>query len=167
MPLLGKILLAFVPTQLPLGILEGAMTAGMVVLLFRKRPDLLIKMGVIKAGKMVAGKEGAIALIVCFFIACSVLSAPIPADASSWKGVDEAVVEKVAKEHGRGAKALFFDLEEQGDLPLFLFLIAGVVGGFGAGYAWRMLVAEKKPASQTEAAKEGLSGMDAATEKRR
>ena len=47
LPLLGKIVIAFIPTQLPLGILEGAMTAGMVLLLFRKRPDLLVKMKVI------------------------------------------------------------------------------------------------------------------------
>lgn len=47
-PLFWKILIAFIPTQLPLGILEGAMTAGMVVLLYKKRPDLLIKMKVLK-----------------------------------------------------------------------------------------------------------------------
>jgi cobalt/nickel transport system permease protein len=51
LPLLEKILLAFVPTQLPLGILEGAMTAGMVMLLYRKRPDILVKMRVITAGE--------------------------------------------------------------------------------------------------------------------
>ncbi|OGW21524.1 MAG: cobalamin biosynthesis protein CbiM [Nitrospirae bacterium GWA2_46_11] len=49
MPLFWKILIAFIPTQLPLGILEGAMTAGMVTLLYKKRPDLLVKMRVIKA----------------------------------------------------------------------------------------------------------------------
>ena len=48
LPLFYKIMLAFIPTQLPLGILEGAMTAGMVVLLYKKRPDLLVKMGVLK-----------------------------------------------------------------------------------------------------------------------
>jgi len=48
MPLFWKIFIAFIPTQLPLGILEGAMTAGMVVLLYRKRPDLLVKMHVLK-----------------------------------------------------------------------------------------------------------------------
>ncbi len=48
MALFWKILLAFIPTQVPLGILEGAMTAGMVVLLYKKRPDLLVKMRVIK-----------------------------------------------------------------------------------------------------------------------
>ena len=48
MPLFLKILIAFIPTQLPIGILEGAMTAGMVVLLYRKRPDLLVKMHVLR-----------------------------------------------------------------------------------------------------------------------
>jgi len=48
LPLVTKILLAFVPTQLPLGLLEGAMTAGMVTLLARKRPDLLVRMRLMK-----------------------------------------------------------------------------------------------------------------------
>lgn len=39
----GKIALAFVPTQLPLGIVEGMITAGMVSLLLKKRPDLLAR----------------------------------------------------------------------------------------------------------------------------
>jgi cobalt/nickel transport system permease protein len=52
MPLFGKIVIAFIPTQLPLGLLEGAMTAGMLVLLNRKRPDLLIRMRVLKPGEV-------------------------------------------------------------------------------------------------------------------
>ncbi len=48
MPLFTKIVIAFAPTQIPLGILEGAMTAGVVVLLYKKRPDLLVKMMVLK-----------------------------------------------------------------------------------------------------------------------
>ena len=59
-----------------------------------------------------------------------------------WKGVDEAVVEKIAAEHGREAKKPIIDLGE-GDILLFAFLCAGVVGGFAAGYCWRMLVGEK------------------------
>lgn len=43
MPLTGAIMAAFTPTQLPLGVIEGAITAGMVSLLVRKRPDLLKK----------------------------------------------------------------------------------------------------------------------------
>ena len=60
----------------------------------------------------------------------------------SWTGVDEAVVEKIAKEHGREAKQPFIDVGE-GDLQLFVFLRAGAVGGFAAGYYWRKLVGEK------------------------
>jgi cobalt/nickel transport protein len=60
----------------------------------------------------------------------------------SWTGVDEAVVERIAREHGREAKKPLIDLD--GDLQLFAFLVAGVVGGFGAGYYWRRLVSEKK-----------------------
>lgn len=54
LPLAGKIVLAFVPTQLPLGLLEGAMTAGMVLLLYRKRPDLLVRMKVISQQEGIA-----------------------------------------------------------------------------------------------------------------
>jgi cobalt/nickel transport system permease protein len=42
-PLAANIALAFVPTQLPLGLVEGAITAGMVSLLRKKRPDLLAR----------------------------------------------------------------------------------------------------------------------------
>ncbi|MGD0229854.1 MAG: energy-coupling factor ABC transporter permease [Syntrophorhabdales bacterium] len=49
LPLFLKIAAAFVPTQVPLGFLEGAMTAGMVVLLQKKRPDLLVRMKVVGA----------------------------------------------------------------------------------------------------------------------
>ena len=51
-----------------------------------------------------------------------------------WSGVDKAVVEKFAKEHGREAKAS-------------LILAAGAVGGFAAGYYWRVLI-ERKPKSK-------------------
>lgn len=48
LPLFTKILVAFIPTQLPLGILEGAITGGMLVLLNKKRPDLLLKFKILK-----------------------------------------------------------------------------------------------------------------------
>lgn len=55
-----------------------------------------------------------------------------------YTGVDEAVVEKIAGEHGRSARRPLLDPGE-GDLLLFAFLIAGAVGGFAAGYYWRTL----------------------------
>ncbi|HEY6838462.1 MAG TPA: cobalt ABC transporter permease [Geobacteraceae bacterium] len=59
-----------------------------------------------------------------------------------WQGVDEAVVQKIAREHGREARKPLLDPGE-GDLLLFAFLMAGVIGGFGAGYWWRSLNARK------------------------
>lgn len=59
--------------------------------------------------------------------------------AEKWQGVDESVVEKIAKEHGREAREPFINTD-QGDLLLFVFLLAGAVGGFAAGYYWRELI---------------------------
>ena len=64
------------------------------------------------------------------------------AEKAKWSGVDEAVIETIAKEHGREAKPALID-KEQGDILLFMFLIAGAVGGFAAGYYWRVLVTDK------------------------
>lgn len=64
----------------------------------------------------------------------------------AWSGVDEAVVEKIAREHGRVARKPLID-PGTGDILLFVFLAAGVAGGFAGGYYWRMLVGEKKSTS--------------------
>lgn len=61
-------------------------------------------------------------------------------DASEkWQGVDESVIERFAKEFGRESKEPLINTD-QGDLLLFVFLIAGVGGGFAAGYYWRVLI---------------------------
>ncbi len=41
------ILVAFIPTQLPIGILEGFAAAGFFVFVMNRRPDILIRLGVI------------------------------------------------------------------------------------------------------------------------
>ncbi|HEY3276919.1 MAG TPA: hypothetical protein VGJ94_09880 [Syntrophorhabdaceae bacterium] len=56
-----------------------------------------------------------------------------------WQGIDTTVVEKFAKEHGREARGSLIPTD-QGDLLLFLFLLAGAAGGFVAGYHWRSLM---------------------------
>ena len=65
------------------------------------------------------------------------------AEQEKWQGVDETVVGRVAKEHGREARTPLINTD-QGDLLLFVFLIAGAVGGFAMGYCWRSLT-ERKP----------------------
>ncbi|MEO8178055.1 MAG: cobalt transporter [Deltaproteobacteria bacterium] len=61
--------------------------------------------------------------------------------AAGWPGVDESVIEKVAAEAGRTPRPLLFEIE--GDLGLFLFLCAGIVGGSIFGYCFRMLFVER------------------------
>lgn len=86
-------------------------------------------------------------LCSCFLllaICCSYVAA-----SEKWPGVDESVVEKYAKEHGREAHEPLIDTD-QGDLLLFVFLLAGTLGGFVAGYSWRVLMVEKATATTKE-----------------
>ena len=69
---------------------------------------------------------------------------PFAFSVEKWPGVDESVVEKYAKEHGREAREPFINTD-QGDLLLFVFLLAGAIGGFIGGYYWRILIFEKSP----------------------
>ncbi|RJR20726.1 MAG: cobalt ABC transporter permease [Nitrospiraceae bacterium] len=75
---------------------------------------------------------------------CSVICALIftSSAAAKWGGVDESVVEKYAEEHGRAARDPVINTD-QGDLLLFVFLLAGTVGGFAAGYYWRTLTEQR------------------------
>lgn len=63
---------------------------------------------------------------------------------SRWAGVDETVIEHYAQAAGRPARDPLINTD-QGDLLLFAFLMAGVVGGFVAGYAYRSLVDKNDP----------------------
>jgi ABC-type cobalt transport system substrate-binding protein len=57
-----------------------------------------------------------------------------------WKGFDEAVLEKLAKEHGREPKEGFITLE--GDLELFMFSLMSGISGFVVGYYFRKIFVE-------------------------
>jgi ABC-type cobalt transport system substrate-binding protein len=57
-----------------------------------------------------------------------------------WKGFDEAVLEKLAKEHGREPKESFITLE--GDLELFMFSLMSGISGFVVGYYFRKIFVE-------------------------
>ena len=75
--------------------------------------------------------------VVILFIFCN-LSIAV-ADEEKWTGVDESVVQKIAKEHGREAHKPLINTD-QGDMLLFVFLVAGSIGGFVAGYNWKILM---------------------------
>ena len=63
--------------------------------------------------------------------------------AHKWSGVDDTVVEKYAREAGHPARDPYINTD-QGDLLLFFFLIAGIVGGFVGGYCFRELFPPRK-----------------------
>lgn len=64
---------------------------------------------------------------------------------AEWAGVDESVVERVAEEAGRSAREPFINTD-QGDLLLFVFLLAGAAGGFVGGYYFRELFPPQRAA---------------------
>ena len=69
------------------------------------------------------------------------MSAPgLLALAEAWPGVDDQVVRPFAEAAGRTPHEPLLPLE--GDLLLFAFLCAGIVGGFVLGYFYRQLLVE-------------------------
>jgi ABC-type cobalt transport system substrate-binding protein len=89
-------------------------------------------------------------LVVFFILMMLLLGITFPVLAADWAGVDETVVEHYAKEYGREARAPYINTD-QGDLLLFIFTLAGAVGGFVAGYNWRKLFGEKRAVSAKKA----------------
>ncbi len=83
----------------------------------------------------------------------------------SWEGVDKTVVEKVAAEAGHPAREPYINTD-QGDLLLFLFLVAGAIGGFIAGYTFRALFPPRKggTAGSSSSVKASRSGTPCLTE---
>lgn len=66
---------------------------------------------------------------------------------TKWSGVDETVVEKFATEAGRPPRKPLINTD-QGDLLLFVFLVAGTAGGFVGGYYFRELFPPKCKAGE-------------------
>jgi cobalt/nickel transport protein len=64
-----------------------------------------------------------------------------------WAGVDETVIEHIAEQAGRAARDPLINTD-QGDILLFVFLVAGAAGGFVAGYQYRRLFAETSEVGQ-------------------
>jgi hypothetical protein len=97
-------------------------------------------------------RTGLPSLLLSTFVVALLLILPFISSAEShkWQGVDESVVQRVAAEHGRKATSPLINTD-QGDLLLFLFLLAGAGGGFAAGYFWRALTEQKKIAKAKDA----------------
>jgi hypothetical protein len=104
-----------------------------------------------------SGCRSLIGLVFLFLLLCPFL-APAVEKGEKWSGIDESVVKKIAREHGREAREPIINTD-QGDLLLFVFLLAGAVGGFIAGYYWRRLISEKAQQSDRAAGLDGTGGL--------
>ncbi|HMK56451.1 MAG TPA: hypothetical protein VK448_07440 [Dissulfurispiraceae bacterium] len=93
------------------------------------------------------GYSAVVVVIILIFSFCASLSFA----EEKWPGVDESVVNKIAKEHGREAWEPLINTD-QGDLLLFVFLVAGTIGGFAAGYYWRVLMENRSGANRNRRA---------------
>ncbi len=68
---------------------------------------------------------------------------------AGWEGTDDKV-EEIAKAAGHPAREPYINLV-QGDMGLFVFLLAGAVGGFVAGYNFRKLFPPKETLAKDHA----------------
>lgn len=141
--LFWMIIIAFIPTQLPLGILEGFMTGGMLVFVAQRRPDILSSLQNAFTKKKRSLKKCTQVIIILLSVLWLNSSYVFAQEQGRWVGVDVSIVEKVAAEHGRAAWTPFINTD-QGDLLLFVFLLAGVCGGFIMGLCWDRLFSNKK-----------------------
>lgn len=83
------------------------------------------------------------ALVIFSLCVAAVFMALLMTKDTQWSGVDETVVEKFAEEAGREARDPYINTD-QGDILLFVFLLAGVAGGFVLGYYYRDVFTDKK-----------------------
>lgn len=56
---------------------------------------------------------------------------------AAWQGIDEGIIEPFAAKAGRHPWPTL--IPGQGNLLLFVLLVAGIIGGFVIGFAWRDL----------------------------
>ncbi len=89
-----------------------------------------------------------VGLVVLVVVGAVFASGWIGPDAK-WSGVDDSVVQKFAKAAGRPPSEPLINTN-QGDLLLFMFLLAGAVGGFFGGYYYRHLFPPDSQRSREE-----------------
>lgn len=125
-----SLLLAMAPAQLPLALLEGALSVALVKALTQRegaRLPVWLRPSAPRLGPT------AVAGLVLALVATH----PLPARASSFAGLDEQVFEAAARQAGRTPQPLL-DLEG-GELGRALFGSAMLAAGFVLGRGWRRL----------------------------
>ncbi len=146
----------FLPSLVVLVSLEVLFTVGLFNFIRERRPDLAERMGLPGVGAAsgdvkARGLSGATALVAAGLLLAGLLLVAlfIP---SQWEGVDVAIVQTKAEELGGQVAAPLLNIT--GDLQLFVFTLAGFIGGAIIGYTARGLFA-RPPQGQSETSPAG------------
>lgn len=129
--MVAALLLALAPAQLPLALLEGALSVALIKALVQRDADRVPRW--LKASPAQALGSG-LAVGVTIIVA---LVSSAPAHASQYAGLDEVVFEQVARDHGRTPRAMLAG--QGGELGRALFGGGMLAAGFVLGRGWRRL----------------------------
>jgi len=147
----GALFLAFLPTQLPLAVLEGVFTGGVLRSLAELRPDIARGLGLGRGDAVPPaprdgrirhhwrrGSRGVRVAIVGLAVLVAVVSLggllwAIALTTGDWVGIDAGIMERVAEERGRAAWTPFINTDV-GDLLLFMFFGGAVAAGAAVGW---------------------------------
>jgi len=123
----SAVLLGFAPVQVPLAILEGVISVGMIWVLCTRRPDLLPE-SLRKLSKTPAFVPSVTGLVIAFILS-----------GCDYEGIDGTVFGAKAEAAGRPPTDSIFDLS-QGEVGLAMSVIILFGLGFIAGRSWEQLM---------------------------
>ena len=151
---------AYLPTQIPIAMAEMVVTGLALQYAFRQRPEVMLELGIVKAGGETAKNslQGLLLLMALAGLLCfggSIAQAAGDGRASAaeglradnkpgvedalFTGMDEAVNEKLAEAAGQPARDPYINTEAMGDLWNMMLLAAGGICGFVVGRWWHLL----------------------------
>lgn len=131
----ARIALGFAPGQVPLAILEGALSAYLLTAVSARQPSLVPEWLLHKHQKR---KIVYSASVFSIFILLSCIVFMKSARAENYGGLDELVIERNAESAGKLVTPSLIPIEE-GDLGLFVWGVGGFVSGVIVGCNWMRL----------------------------
>ena len=123
----GAVLLGFAPVQLPLAVLEGVASVGIVRLLATRRPDLLPNS--LRGLRTVSAPAASAMLLL------PVIGLP----GCAYEGIDGTVFGAIAEGAGRPPEGSIFDLSH-GEMGLAMSVLILFGMGFIAGRSWERVL---------------------------
>lgn len=144
---LVAIYLSYIPTQVPIALLEMGFTALIISYIYKQRPEVLRELKVISS-KVLSINWILLSVVTLMIVAPTNSNANEISKASNEQvteiiGMDEAINEMHAENAGKEPRAPYIDTESLGDLWNTIMLLAGAICGFVIGKNWDLLFKKK------------------------